>query len=64
MNVRKISAYCQEFGETTKAIDKRIENGIWVQGIHWFKVNGCRERWVDLVEVEKWVRNGGSSRAA
>jgi hypothetical protein len=64
MNVRKISAYCAEFGETEKSVVSKIENGVWLEGVHWFKVKGSRERWIDLIGVEKWVRNGGSSRVA
>ncbi|MEQ3658657.1 MAG: hypothetical protein ABNH21_06845 [Glaciecola sp.] len=64
MNVRKLSAYCAEFGETKTAVTKRIETGVWREGEQWFKVSGSKERWIDLEGVEKWVRNGGSYRAA
>ena len=64
MNVRTISAYCLEFGESKTAIDKRIENGVWREGEQWFKVKGSKERWIDLEGVEKWVRNRGLNHAA
>tara|TARA_R110002050_G_scaffold300532_1_gene470358 strand:- start:571 stop:765 length:195 start_codon:yes stop_codon:yes gene_type:complete len=64
MNVRKLSAYCTEFGETVCTVVKRIENGVWRENEQWFKVKGSKERWIDLEGVEKWVRNGGNSRAA
>lgn len=64
MKVRTIKQYCQEFGESRCAVLKRIENGIWIENQQWFKVKGSKERWLDLEGVEKWVRNGGSFRAA
>lgn len=64
MNVRTISAYCAEFGETKISVEKRIENGVWLEGKQWFKVKGSKQRWIDLEGVEKWVRNGGNYHAA
>lgn len=64
MKVRTISAYCAEFGETEKTVVRRIENGVWAEGQQWVKVQGSKQRWIDLEGVERWVRNGGSSRAA
>ena len=60
-----ISTYCIETGETPDAITKRVQRGVWREGIHVLKVEGVKERWIDLNEVAKWARQScQSSRAA
>lgn len=51
-----ISTYCRDTGETVDAVNKRIQRGIWKEGIHVLKVDGVKERWVDLMEISKWAR--------
>ncbi|KAB0084884.1 excisionase [Escherichia coli] len=51
-----ISTYCRNTGETVDAVNKRIQRGIWKEGVHVLKVDGVKERWVDLIEVSKWAR--------
>ncbi|HAF2131266.1 TPA: excisionase [Salmonella enterica] len=51
-----ISAYCKETGETTDAINKRLQRGVWAEGVQVLKVEGVKERWIDLCEVTKWAR--------
>ncbi|WP_413499223.1 excisionase [Buttiauxella gaviniae] len=51
-----ISAYCKETGETLDAINKRIQRGVWRDGVQVLKVEGVKERWIDLSEVAKWAR--------
>lgn len=51
-----LSAYCKETGENVEAINKRIQRGLWREGIHVLKVEGVKERWIDLTEVTKWAR--------
>lgn len=51
-----ISAYCLNTGETVEAINKRVQRGIWREGRQVLKVNGVKERWIDLTEVSKWAR--------
>lgn len=51
-----ISTYCKETGETTDAINKRIQREVWKEGVHVLRVEGVRERWIDLSEVAKWAR--------
>ncbi len=53
-----ISTYCKNTGESEEAINKRIQRKIWRMGIHVLKVDGVRERWVDLDEVNRWARKG------
>lgn len=51
-----ISKYCELFGETTDAINKRVQRQFWHEGVHILKVEGSKERWIDLKEVNKWAR--------
>lgn len=59
-----LSKYCELSGETLRAVQARISKGVWVEGKQVHKVKNVKERFVDLTEVEKWVRSGGSYRAA
>lgn len=58
-----ISVYCKETGETPDAITKRVQRGFWREGIQVLKVNGAKERWIDLNEVSKWARQTSDCRA-
>ncbi len=51
-----ISTYCSETGETLEAINKRVQRGVWREGVQVLKVEGVKERWIDLSEVAKWAR--------
>jgi len=51
-----ISRYCEITGESLVAINKRIQRGIWKEGNQILKVDGVKERWVDLLEIAKWAR--------
>ncbi|MCU6671854.1 MULTISPECIES: excisionase [Leclercia] len=60
-----ISAYCNETGESIDAINKRLQRGVWREGVQVLKVEGVKERWIDLSEVAKWARKSRlNSRAA
>lgn len=52
-----LSTYCKNTGESVEAINKRIQRKIWMEGVHVLKVDGVRERWIDLDEVNRWARN-------
>lgn len=56
LRVMPVSSYCQLYGETKAAVDRRIERGIWVKGIHWYIPPNVKERWLDLEAIEKWAR--------
>ncbi len=43
-------------GLTKKAMDRKVERGIWADGKH-FRLRDGR-RYLDLVAYEKWVDNG------
>lgn len=51
-----ISMYCNNTGETIDAINKRIQRGVWQEGLHVLKIDGVKERWIDLIEVNHWAR--------
>lgn len=59
-----ISIYCKETGETPEAINKRVQRGVWREGIQVLKVEGVKERWIDLSEVAKWARQNCSNYRA
>lgn len=54
-----ISMYCAQTGETLDAVNKRIQRGIWREGTHVLKIEGVKERWIDLAEVSTWARSNG-----
>lgn len=64
MKIVPLKRYCEISGESKDCVERRIDRGIWREGIHYQKINNVRERWIDIEEVEKWARNGGSCRAA
>ncbi|HFI1966935.1 TPA: excisionase [Yersinia enterocolitica] len=43
-----ITTYCRESGESLDAINKRIQRRVWLEGVHVLKVDGVKERWIDL----------------
>ena len=49
-----ISKYCSEYGDTVGAVDKRLKRGSWAFGVHVFRVEGIKERQVDIVAVDEW----------
>ncbi|WP_442913081.1 excisionase [Leclercia sp.] len=51
--------YCAQTGETLDAVNKRIQRGIWREGTHVLKIEGVKERWIDLAEVSTWARSNG-----
>ncbi|WP_354691061.1 excisionase [Phytobacter sp. RSE-02] len=56
LDVVPITAYCNSMGETLDAVNKRLQRGVWQEGVHVLKVDGSKERWIDLNEVAKWAR--------
>ena len=64
MTVVPLSKYCEISGESIRAVQSRITKGVWLEGKQVIKIDKMKERWIDLTEVEKWVRNGGSYQAA
>ncbi|MGC7561263.1 excisionase [Pasteurella sp. PK-2025] len=51
-----ITKYCEVFGINLEAINRRLQRGVWLENVHVLKVDGVKERLVDLEEVDKWAR--------
>lgn len=51
-----ITAYCKICNTSLEQINMRLQRGIWQLGIHVLKVDNCKERYIDLEEVDKWAR--------
>ncbi|MCK3657273.1 excisionase [Pasteurellaceae bacterium Pebbles2] len=51
-----ITKYCEVFGLKLEQINRRLQRGIWQENVHILKVDGCKERLVDLEEVDRWAR--------
>ncbi|CAM3817610.1 Excisionase [Pseudoalteromonas mariniglutinosa] len=60
LNEVLLSRYCELTGDTKKAVDSRIQRGIWCEGVHFYVVANMRERWINLGAVSEWVRKSGS----
>ncbi|HID4043658.1 TPA: excisionase [Pluralibacter gergoviae] len=52
-----LAAYCLMTGETAEKIKSRVKSGIWRQGTHVIKIPGEKDSWIDLTEVNQWVRS-------
>ncbi|MGR3182975.1 excisionase [Enterobacter cancerogenus] len=52
-----LKAYCSATGESIDKVKDRVASGVWRLGTHVIKIPGQREWWVDLVEVNLWVRS-------
>ncbi|AOW76279.1 excisionase [Colwellia sp. PAMC 20917] len=62
LNILPLHQYCEISGESQTAVIKRIERGIWIVGQHVIKIPNVRERWIDIIEVEKWARKNKKTR--
>lgn len=54
----KLSRYCELTGDTPDAVHMRRRRGEWVDGRHCHIIGG-RRLWIDLAEVNAWVRSSG-----
>lgn len=50
-----IPAFCARTGYTDKAVRRKIEEGVWLQGRHYHKAPDGRIT-MDLQEYYRWVR--------
>jgi len=64
LTIVPLSKYCDVSGESKRAVESRIERGVWQIGKQVVKIANVKERWIDLEEVAKWARSGGSCNAA
>lgn len=51
-----IKKYCEIFGLSLAQINRRLDRGVWQKDVHVLQVEGCKERFIDLEEVDKWAR--------
>lgn len=51
-----LSVYCTMYGESRRAVETRMERGIWRKGKEYHKIDEIKERWVDLDAVSEWLR--------
>lgn len=63
VSVVTLKKYSELTGYSVRSLEEKVTRGIWLEGKYVIKTEAFRERWIDLNEVEKWVRNGGSYRA-
>ncbi len=54
-NALPIKTYCELYHDTVRAIDQRISKKVWTLGKQVVKPQGCKERWINIKEVEKWA---------
>ena len=54
----KLSRYCELTGDTPDAVHMRRRRGEWVDGRHCHIIGG-RRLWIDLAEVNAWIRSSG-----
>lgn len=51
-----LKKYAEMSGYTEKALRGKIDTGVWVQGLHYFRAPD-RHIIINIQEVEKWQRN-------
>ncbi len=55
-----IPKFCELTGYTPAAVAKKMERGVWLQGVVWRKSPDGR-RQINLEEYEKWVEQKGAA---
>lgn len=51
-----IKVYAEKTGYTEKAIRDKINTGVWLEGVHYYR-SPDRHIVINIPEVEKWQRN-------
>jgi hypothetical protein len=51
-----IKRAAEALGLTEKAVRRKIEEGVWIEGRHYHRRGGTI--WVDIPGVTRWVRQG------
>lgn len=52
-----LQTYAELVGYTDKAVRRKIEEGVWQEGVHYRRAPDGR-LWVDVQGVERWVEEG------
>ncbi|WP_426391922.1 hypothetical protein [Variovorax sp. R-27] len=50
-----MSRYCELFGETADAVDKRVRSGHWLRDVHVRHPDGSKQSWVNVRAVNDWA---------
>lgn len=50
-----INRYCELFGETADAVDKRLRSGHWLRNVHVRQPPGSKQSWVNIEAVNDWA---------
>lgn len=50
-----MNRYCELFGETPDAVDKRLRSGHWLRDVHVRQPEGSKQLWINLEAVNDWA---------
>ncbi|MET3915124.1 hypothetical protein ABID97_001906 [Variovorax sp. OAS795] len=50
-----MSRYCELFGETADAVDKRLRSGHWLRDVHVRQPVGSKQLWINVGAVNAWA---------
>ena len=50
-----MNRYCELFGETPDAVDKRVRSGHWLRDVHVRHPLGSKQLWVNVMAVNDWA---------
>ncbi len=53
------SRYLELSSETADIVNKRLQTGIWLAGVHARVPEGSKQRWINLRAVEDWAAGRG-----
>lgn len=58
----RIVKFCDETGYTDKAVRRKIEDGIWLEGKHYIKAPDGTIH-IDMDEYHQWLEQGKKQKA-
>jgi len=50
-----MNRYCELFGETPDAVDKRVRSGHWLRDVHVRLPAGSKQTWINIEAVNDWA---------
>jgi len=50
-----MSRYCELYGETPDAVDKRVRSGHWLRDVHVRLPPGSKQLWINVDAVHDWA---------
>lgn len=50
-----MSRYCELYGETPDAVDKRVRSGHWLRDVHVRLPPGSKQLWINVEAVHDWA---------